>query len=139
MRNSKKAVRIAVAITVKFETGYTPDNPEAYSALAGNYDGAGMSFGLIQFNFGQETLQPILNDMVNQVPEDVKAIFGETDYQTLINVLQGSTESMIAWADSISSDHNTTLNPPWKDHFVQLGQHPVCQELQRKISLLIFI
>lgn len=135
----EEAVRIAVAITVKFETGYTPDNPEAYSALAGNYDGAGMSFGLIQFNFGQETLQPILNDMVNQVPEDVKAIFGETDYQTLINVLQGSTESMIAWADSISSDHNTTLNPPWKDHFVQLGQHPVCQELQRKYLVDIYL
>ena len=49
-----------------------------------------MSFGLIQFNFGQETLQPILNDMVNQVPEDVKAIFGETDYQTLINVYRAA-------------------------------------------------
>ncbi len=134
----EEAIRIAVAITVKFETGYTPDNPEAYSALAGNYDGAGMSFGLIQFNFGQETLQPILNDMIKNASDDMSEIFGN-DYDKLKEVLQGSKESMVAWADSISSDGNTTLNPPWKDHFVQLGQHPVCQELQRKYLVDIYL
>lgn len=134
----EEAVRIAVAITVKFETGYTPDNPEAYSALAGNYDGAGMSFGLIQFNFGQETLQPILNDMIKNASDDMSEIFGN-DYDKLKEVLQGSKDSMVAWADSISSDGNTTLNPPWKDHFVQLGQHPVCQELQRKYLVDIYL
>ncbi len=134
----EEAIRIAVAITVKFETGYTPDNPEAYSALAGNYDGAGMSFGLIQFNFGQETLQPILNDMIKNASDDMSEIFGN-DYDKLKEVLQGSKDSMVAWADSISSDGNTTLNPPWKDHFVQLGQHPVCQELQRKYLVDIYL
>lgn len=128
----------AYTITVKFETGYTPDNPEAYSALAGNYDGAGMSFGLIQFNFGQGTLQPILNDMVKNASDDMSEIFGN-DYDKLKEVLQGSKESMIAWADSISSDGNTTLIDPWKKHFTDLGKHPICQELQRKYLVDIYL
>ncbi|MFC4769029.1 hypothetical protein [Effusibacillus consociatus] len=36
---------------------------EVITALAGDFDGAEMSFGFLQWNFGQGTLQPLLSRM----------------------------------------------------------------------------
>lgn len=80
------AIKMVVPITIKFETNYT-DIADAYSTIAGNYDGAGMSFGIIQYNFGQGTLQPILNAMIEQAPDVVENIF-ENNYMTLKAILK---------------------------------------------------
>lgn len=35
----------------------------SYTKLSGNFDGQGISYGLLQWNFGQGTLQPLLISM----------------------------------------------------------------------------
>ncbi|WP_262401239.1 hypothetical protein [Aggregatibacter actinomycetemcomitans] len=54
----KQAREIALQVSGGFE-GKTP----RYDTLADNFDGAGMSWGIIQFNFGQDTLGPLLRKM----------------------------------------------------------------------------
>ena len=90
-----------------------------------------MSFGIIQYNFGQETLQPILLQMIEEAPDVMVEIFGE-DYITLTNILSGSKESMINWADSISTPNKTSLISPWKEYFVALGKNELCQSIQQE-------
>jgi hypothetical protein len=37
--------------------------------LAGNFDGQGMSYGYLQWNFGSGTLQPLFLRLFNEFPE----------------------------------------------------------------------
>src|SRR5262245_35357675 len=48
----------ALRITTTFETG-RPLNP---AGLAGNFDGQGLSFGMLQWNIGTGSLQPLLRE-----------------------------------------------------------------------------
>ena len=126
-----EAIKLAVYITAKFETNYQNDIKEAYSCVTGNFDGQGISFGIIQYNFGQETLQPILNEMIENEPEVMSQIFG-TDYETLKNKLSSSKSDLIAWGDSISTSGKSSLISPWKEYFEELGQNSLCQSIQKK-------
>lgn len=126
----EQAIRIAVPIIAQFETNHGLDLSEAYSTVIGNFDGQGISFGILQYNFGQETLQPILNSMITEYPEDMEQIFGN-GYNVLVNHLQGSKAELISWADSISDPESHQLQEEWKSRFEDLGGHPYCQKLQQ--------
>ena len=58
--NLDLAQEMALKITTFFEGGKSMN----YQALAGDFDGQGTSFGLIQWNFGQNTLGPLLKKMI---------------------------------------------------------------------------
>jgi hypothetical protein len=45
----------SLALTGSFETGKLP--PDCFSALAGDFDGQGLSFGALQWNIEQGSLQ----------------------------------------------------------------------------------
>ncbi len=47
-----------LALTASFETDAAP--PECFAGLSGDFDGQGISFGVLQWNFGQGSLQPLL-------------------------------------------------------------------------------
>jgi hypothetical protein len=111
-----------VAMTGFFETssGY----PTCYGITSGNHDGQGISHGVLQFNFGTGSLQPLwgyLNNNHNQLCRD---IFG-TDYQTWADKLALTTSEQVAWGDSISAlDANgekRKVIEPWNTHFMNLG------------------
>jgi hypothetical protein len=53
---------LAKKITSSFEGS-------GYDQITGNIDGQYMSVGLLQWNFGQGTLQPLLNRLFNEFPE----------------------------------------------------------------------
>lgn len=54
-----------LALTGAFETdsGF----PDCFAGLSGDFDGQGISFGTCQWNFGQDSLQPLLRDMIRQL------------------------------------------------------------------------
>ncbi|ERM16534.1 hypothetical protein P615_23245 [Brevibacillus laterosporus PE36] len=45
--------------------------------MAGNFDGQGISFGIIQFNFEQRTLQPVLKQYISYHEKEFYSIFGK--------------------------------------------------------------
>ncbi len=46
-----------LALTGSFETG--TGIPDCFCGISGDFDGQGISFGVLQWNFGQGTLQPL--------------------------------------------------------------------------------
>ena len=48
-----------LALTASFETSTFP--PDCFCGIAGNFDGQGLSFGALQWNLGQGTLQPMVH------------------------------------------------------------------------------
>src|SRR4249919_665953 len=89
----------ALGMTAFFETsnGY----PDCYGITAGNWDAAGLSHGVLQYNFKTGSLQPLwtyMNTNYNQLCRD---IFG-ANYQTWADKLALPTADQIAWGDSIS-------------------------------------
>src|SRR5262245_9926790 len=62
-----------LALTGAFET--SSGFPECYCGLAGNFDKQGISFGVLQWNLGQGTLQPLLSEMVTEHRDVAGTIF----------------------------------------------------------------
>jgi hypothetical protein len=114
-----------------YETSKTM--PAAYSVMSGDFDGAGGSFGLIQWNWKSGTIQPIFRDMVNLHAADVQAAFtNTTDYNTFVDVvLNRTTTNQMAWGSSITDQTNKHKTiEPWNTYFSTLGTFKSCQDRQ---------
>lgn len=116
-----------VALTGSFETS-TPV-PQCFSGLTGNFDGQGISFGALQWNFGQGSLQPLLQKMANQHQSVIAAIFG-ADFAELQRVLAMPAKAdQVAWAAGVQTA-KYSVNQPWRGYFVALGQTAEYQAIQ---------
>jgi hypothetical protein len=121
-----------VDLTGSFETGAKA--PWCYGVTAGNFDGAGLSYGVLQWNFGSGTLQPIMKTMFAKHKDVMKMIFKNTDdYNTFYNVIMKmNKKQQIDWGNSISS--GTTKRgviEPWKTYFRELGRTEEMQAIQK--------
>ena len=107
-----------LALTGTFETSCPP--PGCFGSVTGDFDGQGISYSALQWNFGQGTLQPLLLDMSNRHPELVRSVFGE-GYDVLTKVLAATRSTQMSWARSIQTSRHT-LQEPWTGRFHALGQ-----------------
>jgi len=121
----KEAQDNALKITSVFEGGKVAN----YQALADDFDGQGMSFGLIQWNFGRNTLGPILKKMLDKDPRAFANCFGEdTDYDTLKNALiAGDTVTELKWARAMETPTNRAA---WQTAFHKVGANATFQAIQ---------
>ena len=111
--------------------------PTAFGIAAGNFDGAGMSWGALQFNFGQtspnDTLSPIWKDLINEHPAEVSACFTNTaDYNYWKDLmLNGTYDDKKAFGTAITDPANDhKIIEPWKTYFMNLGLTQVGQDRQ---------
>lgn len=126
------SVNKAQEISLLVSTGYEGATTLDYEALADNFDGQGMSFGLIQWNFGQGTLGPVLQAMRVSDGATFDNCFG-----TVLN-LSGLKEALDAgdhiqqknWAISAQSSHREE----WKKSFKALGKVEKFKEIQLKFA-----
>jgi hypothetical protein len=121
-------------LTKTFETSYK--NPtEGFSVIAGNFDGQGISFGVLQWNLGQGTLQPMLHSLLISNRADMVAIFGAKAIE-LEQMLQKPRKEQIQWGDSISAYKRygrKSIIEPWYSMFKKMGELPACQAAQKKM------
>ncbi len=117
-----------LALTGSFETGSPP--PQCFSGVSGNFDGQGISFGALQWNFGQGSLQPLLNKMNEQHAEIMEDVFGE-HLETLRTVLDSSWDEQLEWARSVQDLDRYVLDKSWGSLFKELG----CQKEYRQIQV----
>jgi hypothetical protein len=115
-----------LALTAGFETG--AGVPDCFTGLAGNFDGQGLSFGVLQWNLGQGTLQPLLKQLDAAHPEVVATAFGD-GYGALKSVLAMRAGEGVAWAKSIQDGANH-VSQAWRERFKALGRTPECQDAQ---------
>lgn len=120
-----------LALTGAFETnsGY----PDYFSAVAGDFDGQGISYGVLQWNFGQGSLQPLLGDLLERHQDVAQRIFGE-HLSTLGRVLQSGHEEQMAFARSIQHPVKHVVHQPWSGYFRALGRTREFQEIQSSFS-----
>ena len=117
----RQAQAFALRITAVFEGGF--------QAVADDTDGQGTSFGVIQWNFGQSTLGPLLKKMLRKDPKAFANCFGPTtNYAVLKKALDEERQpDQIKWArDLLKSDRAA-----WKAAFKALGAVPDFVQIQR--------
>jgi hypothetical protein len=114
-----------LALTAGFETGTTP--PECFAGLAGDFDGQAMSFGVLQWNLGQGTLQPMFRQIDSEHPDVVRQVMGP-GYDDFHAMLSKSQSEQMAWARAKQTDKKWT--DPWKSRFKALGRTPEMQQIE---------
>jgi hypothetical protein len=114
----------ALRITSTFETGKVL----GFGGLTGNFDGQGLSFGLLQWNIGTGGLQPLLQEFARNHPQRFQAVFGP-DAPRLRQILGQAHEEQLRFARSINDSHNRIIEP-WKSYFQRLENEPEFQKIQ---------
>ena len=114
-----------LALTAGFETGTTP--PECFAGLAGDFDGQAMSFGVLQWNLGQGTLQPMLKQVNTIAPDVVRGCMGD-GYAEFVDFLGMGKDQQMAWARSKQA--NKKWQDPWRSRFKALGRTAQMQQIQ---------
>jgi len=122
-----------LALTGSFETGRYP--PDCYWGITGDFDGMGLSFGALQWNVGQGTLQPLLAQMFTQYPDVVRNIFHEY-YDTLNHLASAAIEDQLTFARSIQTKGN--LQEPWHGMLITLGRTGEYQKVQAEHACKVF-
>ena len=123
------AQEIALKITTYFEGGISMN----YQALADDSDGQGTSFGLIQWNFGQNTLGPLLKKMLDAYPTAFRGCFGDdADYDTLKKALtDGNQAGQFKWARDLLKNNRSA----WKSAFRKIGSIGAFDQIQREQAI----
>jgi putative peptidoglycan binding protein len=116
-----------LALTGAFET--EAPIPECFAVLAGDFDGQGMSFGALQWNLGQGTLQPLLSAIDRAHPEVIDNVFGPHAGE-LRAMLSSSREDQLSWARSIQDGRRSIIAEPWRGLFKTLGRREEFQDIE---------
>lgn len=116
-----------LALTGSFETGAAI--PDCFAGLSGDFDGQGISFGVLQWNFGQGSLQPLLKRMCADYGETCRAVF-HANHDRLTAMLSGGKPEQMAFARSIQDPNRKTINEPWRGMFKTLGRTDEFQRIQ---------
>ena len=101
-----------------------------FGLLQGNFDGAGLTWGIIGFTLKSRQIQALLAEAEATVPGTLARVLGPLA-PLWQDVVSRSLAEQIAWADSISTGAAKTRVPPdWKDAFARLGDEPIVKRLQ---------
>jgi len=123
-----------LSLTGTFETGKR--TPGCFSGLSGNFDGQGVSFGALQWNLGQGSLQPLIIAMAKTYPTVIRNIFKQR-YVSLMKAMSMKSKTSVRWATSIQSRKHR-IKEPWKQNFIKLGQTDEYQSLQAMAARRLF-
>lgn len=116
-----------LALTGSFETGKAI--PECFAGLSGDFDGQGISFGVLQWNFGQDSLQKLLKSTIKDYPKTIKQIFG-ANYDVLVEALNSDKNDLMYFSLSIQHPIKHYLYEPWRGMFKSLGRTQEFQNIQ---------
>lgn len=116
-----------LALTGSFETG--TGIPDCFAGVSGDFDGQGISFGVLQWNFGQGSLQPLLKRMFAEHPERARLIFHDR-FDLLHDRLNGGKAELMAFARSIQHPVRHFLVEPWRGMFRSLGRSEEFQRIE---------
>jgi hypothetical protein len=114
-----------LSLTGAFET--SESFPKCFAGLTNNFDGQGISFGVLQWNFGQGSLPPLLQKMNANHPDTCKKVFDFLyfDFERMLKLNKGE---QLAWSKSIQYTQTTKngklywcIDPKWIKAFKALG------------------
>jgi hypothetical protein len=123
-----------MALTGSFETDHF--FPDCFAGLSGDFDGQGISYGVLQWNLGQGTLQPLLQKINTTHPDIVELIFGQ-NFAEFKAMLAAPKSEQLEWARSIQNVKHAPIEP-WKGQFKTLGRQQLFQDIQVQFAKRLF-
>lgn len=112
-----------LSITAEFEG-------HGFGLLQGNFDGAGLTWGVIGFTLSNGEIQKLLAEAEAAVPGTLDRVLGPLAAVWRAKMALPLAKQ-VAWADGISSGPDKSRVPPeWKDAFARLGDEPIVKRLQ---------
>lgn len=113
----------ALQATAHFEgTGFT--------RVVGNFDGAGLTWGIIGFTLSNGELGSLLVDISKAQPALFNKAFGSDAAEILVKVAL-PPEQRLAWAKTISrGPRGMDVAEPWRTYLSDLGSFPEVQAMQ---------
>jgi hypothetical protein len=120
----------AQLMALKITTVFEGQGSLNYKALADNFDGMGMSFGLVQWNFGMGTLGKLLNKMRAQDAATFDGCFDPgANYAVLKAALAAKDkQAQMQWA--IGLEATPAGRKAWKASFHALGSVEAFNKIQ---------
>jgi len=127
----KTAFECGLKVTAAFETSGDP-----FQAVTGNFDGAGVSFGPIQFNFGTGTLQGLFKRFRGEDENRLRRCFGGgAEYDEWMGLVDGSRQRALAWADARSTGaRKTGLAQPWRGYLQAVGRESKFRDIMLRVA-----
>ncbi|PSL20623.1 peptidoglycan-binding protein [Shimia abyssi] len=117
----------ALAVTANFEG-------HGYSLVAGNYDGALITWGIIGFTMGGGRLQTLLARIQQHDISAIDDAFGSLA-PAFKDILTSSKAKQRTWANSISiGADKRKVKPEWAEAFDRLGKNPLAQKAQNNLA-----
>ena len=104
------AERAAFAIGLNLSGSF--EGNSGWSNLTNNFDGQGLSMGLLNQTLGTGSLQPLLIAMQNQFPQRISALFSAANYQSLnamLKAFQATLPQLVATRNLASAAASTVL------------------------------
>ena len=132
----EQALMTAFSVTAAFETVGDP-----FRQITGNFDGAGLSFGPSQWNFGTRTLPPLFRRFMEEDFDSLKSCFvtdgDEDDFEEFLDVLENrSRDEQVEWGNSISAhDSLAHVIEPWRTYFRSVGGKELFRSIMVEESL----
>ena len=103
-----------------------------FTHVVGNFDGAGITWGIIGFTLKGGELGRVLSKINTLFPDLMARAFGQ-DAAVILHITGSDTSDSekIAWADSVSrGSQKYNVADPWKTYFHSLGSYPEVQRIQ---------
>jgi hypothetical protein len=105
--------------------------PDCFSALVGDFDGQGFSFGALQFAFVAGSFGDLVHLVDDAHPGLVDDLF-HANAAPLRAAITGGHDQRLRWAQSIQAPANCVLFEPWRGLIRSFGRTPECQAAQLK-------
>lgn len=106
-----------------------------YGMVAGNFDGAGLTWGIIGFTLKYGDLRDVILTVQSQYPEAITRAFGSLANELLDNIGLDFPKAL-AWANSISEGPKRyAVRKDWRDGFARLGARQEVRRLQVEHAL----
>lgn len=102
----------------------------SFDRVVGNFDGAGLTFGLIGFTLANGELRRLLVAIEQASPGLLADAFGGL-FQELMEVLEAPRAVQIGWADNLSLGANKMqVDTPWAEAFGRVGETAIARRAQ---------
>ncbi len=103
-----------------------------YTLAQGNFDGAGITWGVIGFTLQHGELQNIVRSAFKEDENLVRGCFGDVTNE-LLDMCEQPWPTQLAWADKLSlGKQKAELAEPWKSGFAKFGETPIAQRMQNE-------
>jgi hypothetical protein len=118
MLDDKSLLELCLRVSGGFESGTGP----SYTSLTGNFDGQGMSAGILQWNAGQGTLQTLVSNIGTAMGWDKAKTFFSSDIQQFSTLKPADA---IAWCLAhYIANGSKDLDPGAKQRWVNFLSQP---------------